>query len=144
MTFLALAIIIKSCYYLNKGGMLLSKLSKGKEFISKYPLTFVNTYDQSALEARYQKAWDVARAVGEMLKTKYHASRVVVFGSLTKRNFFTPYSDIDLAAWGISDCYFKAISSISDLSQGFKIDLVDPTDCRPHIAEAIRREGVEI
>lgn len=110
----------------------------------KYPLTFVSTYDQTALEERYQQAWSVAKTMATMLKKQYKASKIVVFGSLTKKEFFNPWSDIDLAAWGISNCYWEAISSVSNLSQGFKIDLVDPTNCRPHIAQAIVEEGIEI
>ncbi len=38
---------------------------------------------------------------------------------------------IDLAVWGIPpDMYFKAVAEIISLSSKFKIDVIDPEDCR--------------
>lgn len=36
-----------------------------------------------------------------LLREQFGTMRVVVFGSLTRCEFYTRWSDIDLAAWGI-------------------------------------------
>jgi uncharacterized protein len=69
---------------------------------------------------------------------------VVVFGPVARGEWFTPWSDIDLAAWGIAvDRYYAAVAAVTGLSEDFKIDLVDPETCRPTVRAAIEREGVE-
>jgi len=42
------------------------------------------------------------------------------------------WSDVDLAAWGIEGtAFYKAVAAVGDLTTEFKVDLVDPGDCRP-------------
>jgi predicted nucleotidyltransferase len=73
------------------------------------------------------------------------AQRVVLFGSLVHEASFTPWSDIDLAAWGIpADRIYAAVAVITGLSPDFKIDLIDPDICRPGLRTAIERDGVEL
>lgn len=92
-----------------------------------------------------QKAWKVARSASELLRNKFGARRVLVFGSLAQGEAFTPWSDIDLAAWGIpSESYYRAVAAVTGLSSDFKIDLVEPDTCRLDLLEIIERQGVEI
>jgi predicted nucleotidyltransferase len=94
---------------------------------------------------RLDRAWGVARAAAEVLRSRFGATRVVVFGSLTHDESFTRWSDIDLAAWGIPpDAFFRAVAAVTGLSAEFKVDLVDPYDCRPALRQAIEREGVAV
>ena len=91
------------------------------------------------------RAWEVARTAAELLRERFGATRVVVFGSLAHDEWFTRWSDIDLAAWGIPpDAFFRAVAVVTGLSAEFKVDLVDPEDCRPDVHQAIDREGVAI
>ena len=61
-------------------------------------------------EALLQRAWRTAHRVAAMLYEDFGATQVAVFGSLTKRESFTKWSDIDIAVWGIpSDKYFRAV-----------------------------------
>lgn len=70
---------------------------------------------------------------------------VVLFGSLAHDDWFTRWSDIDLAAWGIPpDAFFRAVAEVTGLSGEFKVELVDPEDCRPDVRQAIDRAGVTI
>jgi hypothetical protein len=58
-------------------------------------------------------------------------------------DWFTRWSDIDSAAWGIPpDAFSRAVAAVTGLSAEFKIDLVDPEDCRPALRQAIDREGI--
>jgi len=94
---------------------------------------------------RLNRAWSLARTAANLLRERFGATRVVVFGSLAHDEWFTRWSDIDLAAWGISpDAFFRAVAAVTGLSTEFKLDLVDPQDCRPALRRAIEREGVAV
>ncbi|MDQ7029098.1 MAG: nucleotidyltransferase domain-containing protein [Ardenticatenia bacterium] len=91
------------------------------------------------------RAWEVARAAARLLREEFGATRVVAFGSLVHRAWFTPWSDIDLAAWGIPpDAFYRAVALVTGLSPEFEIDLVAPEDCRPALHQIIEREGVDL
>jgi len=58
------------------------------------------------------------------LKESFGARKVVVFGSLAHRSWFT-HSDVDLAAWGIpDDRFYAAVGAVTGLSKEFKVALV--------------------
>jgi predicted nucleotidyltransferase len=101
--------------------------------------------ERRALTARRQRAWELARQASGLLKSRYGASRVVVFGSLTNDARFHLWSDVDLAAWGIPpDQSFRAIGDLLDLAVEIELNLVDTTTCRPSLLERIEREGLEL
>ena len=94
---------------------------------------------------RWKRAWEVAQKAARLLRQKFGATRVVAFGSLAHRKWFGQWSDIDLAAWGISAYkFYRAVAVVTGLSPEFKIDLLDPESCRPSLREKIEREGVEL
>lgn len=96
-------------------------------------------------ERRRRQAWRVARRAARLLREKYGASRVVLFGSLAHDAWFTPWSDIDLAAWGIPpEHFYGAVAAITGLSPTFRIDLVDPDACRSALRATVEREGIEV
>jgi predicted nucleotidyltransferase len=97
------------------------------------------------IAARRDMAWRVARQAAELLKTEFGASRVVVFGSLAYQDGFTPWSDLDLAVWGIAPSqFYRAVAAVTGVSFEIKIDLVDPESCIPRLRETIEREGIEL
>lgn len=85
----------------------------------------------------------VAAAIAKELKIRFGASRVMLFGSLAKGNFHK-WSDIDLAVWGVSSEYFRAVAFASGFSDLFKVDLVDADDCSESLRQHILREGVDL
>lgn len=94
---------------------------------------------------RRRLAWRVARQAAALLRHEFGASKVVVFGSLARGNRFTPWSDIDLAAWGIpADRFYAAVAAVTSLTTSMKVDLVDPADCPPYLRDAIEHEGIEL
>ena len=97
------------------------------------------------LHERYALAWSLARRAAKLLKEKFGATRVVAFGSLLEEETFTPWSDVDIAAWGIPALdTFKAMGEVMDLSSEIDISLVDMAICREPLKSTIEREGREI
>lgn len=96
-------------------------------------------------ERRRQQAWRVARRAARLLRDQYGAHKVVVFGSLVHEAWFTPWSDIDLAAWGIPpDRFYGAVAAVTGLSPTFQVDLVDSDACRSSLRAVVEREGIEL
>jgi len=94
---------------------------------------------------RWERAWGQARIAARLLRERFGVTRVVVFGSLAHRDWFSPWSDIDLAAWGIpADQFYRAVAAITGISQDFRVNLVDPEDCRLSVRRSIEREGIDL
>lgn len=101
--------------------------------------------DDSIVTERWERAWKVARMAAKLLYERFDATRVVVFGSLAHRAWFTPWSDIDLAVWGIlPDTFYQAVALVTGLSSEFKIDLIASEDCRPALEHVIEQEGIDL
>ena len=92
-------------------------------------------------------AWKLAHMASTILKEKYGAKKVFLFGSLTKDKRFTPWSDVDLSVSGLPQRdYYRAAGDILDLglAKGIKIDVLDINDCPPNMQKRINREGIEL
>jgi predicted nucleotidyltransferase len=86
-----------------------------------------------------------ARKAADLLRREFGANGVFVFGSLARRGEFTPWSDVDLAAFGIPPSrFFEAVGAVTGLSSEFKVDLVDIDTCPLSMREAIETEGKSI
>lgn len=95
-------------------------------------------------QERQKQAWEVAREAVRLLRDRFGADRIVVFGSLTNPDWFTPWSDIDIAAWGIPiDQFYRAVAVVAGISQDFEVNLVDPDNCRESLRQIIEREGID-
>ena len=96
-------------------------------------------------EALLQRAWQTAHRVAAMLYEDFEATQVAVFGSLAERDWFSKWSDIDIAVWGIrSDKYFRAVWEAEDISRLFKLDMVDFESCKGLLRERIESQSVRI
>ena len=90
-------------------------------------------------EALLQRAWHTAHKIAAMLYDEFGAQQVAVFGSLAEQNWFSEWSDIDIAVWGLSsEMYFRASSRASDISGLFKVDLVEYEKCKGIFRERIQ------
>jgi predicted nucleotidyltransferase len=95
-----------------------------------------------ALEQRRVRAWESAAKSADLLRQQFGATRILLFGSLVHQLWFTPTSDIDLAAVGIPpERFFAAVAQLQDISADFRIDLVDLDRCPPPLRELIEQEG---
>lgn len=102
--------------------------------------------DHEAELARRVEAWRLARVAADLLKERFHVTRVVAFGSLVaEERSFTRWSDVDIAAWGIAPAdTFRAIGAVMDISSAPMINLVDVNTCKPSLLVAIEQDGVEL
>jgi predicted nucleotidyltransferase len=101
--------------------------------------------EQQERARRLERAWEVARAAAQLLKERFGATRVVVFGSLVHEGCFTPWSDIDIAVWGICpEDTFRAIGAVMDMGSEIEVNLVDVGACRPSLLTVIEEEGVDL
>jgi predicted nucleotidyltransferase len=98
---------------------------------------------EQKLEARRERAWEVAHQAADLLKREFGATRVVVFGSLIHPELFHVHSDIDLAVWNIQH-YYRAVAHLLDLDPDVNFDLVPIEDAKPAILELIEKEGIEL
>lgn len=117
--------------------------AKSKNLKEEYPLLFKK--NEKALNKRYESAWDDIKKIAKMLKEKYGAEKVIVFGSLLNKKRFHKRSDIDLAVKGIDDeLFYEAYGKIIGKYTDFKVDLVDIEDCKESLLKVINKEGKEI
>ena len=80
-----------------------------------------------------------AKECAEFLAENFNVREVYLFGSLAE-GFFHEDSDIDLAVEGLEPhLYFKALTKLHDVSEGFKVDLV-PLEASPY-KDIIVKEG---
>lgn len=101
--------------------------------------------EREEIALRRQHAWAAAKSAAKLLKEKFKASRVVVFGSLAREIDFTRWSDVDIAAWGIApEDTFRAMGAVMDLGSDIAVNLVDINTCRSSLLASIERDGVEL
>lgn len=91
---------------------------------------------------RREKAWQLVEVATSLLKEKFRATKVVVFGSLLESERFNLWSDVDIAAWGISpEDTFQAIGEVKELDETIEVNLVDVETCQSELLEKILKEG---
>ncbi|GIK73088.1 MAG: nucleotidyltransferase [Chloroflexota bacterium] len=95
--------------------------------------------------AHLARAWEVAKVAAKVLREKYGATRVVVFGSLVHPARFHVRSDVDLAAWGIDErAYLRAVADVTALNADVLVDLVRVEEAAPSLLASIEQEGQEL
>jgi len=103
-----------------------------------------NFGDSQSAERR-ELALELARTIAHLLRERFGIERVVAFGSLAHCEWFTRWSDIDLAAWGIPvDRFYKAVAVVTGISREFRVNLVAPESCSPSLQQSIEREGIDL
>jgi len=102
------------------------------------------TEDLEAVALR-ARAMEISREAARILKKKYGATRVVLFGSLARSSLFAPTSDIDLYAEGVpGSLFFEAEAEIEEMAKGFKVDLVETKECPPQLLREVEDEGIDL
>ncbi|MDX1521499.1 MAG: nucleotidyltransferase domain-containing protein [Anaerolineae bacterium] len=95
--------------------------------------------DQQAREAILHRV----REAAQLLKSRYKAKRVVLFGSLAHEAWFNPHSDVDLAVEALpSDCYWQAWSAVEKIIGDRAVDLVELESASESMQAAIERNGI--
>ncbi|MDY7080697.1 MAG: hypothetical protein SXV54_27770 [Chloroflexota bacterium] len=97
------------------------------------------------MRKRATQATEAARAAADLLRQRYGATRVRLFGSALYPGRFHERSDVDLAVEGLApQDYLNAWALVNGPGGEFEIDLVTPDMCRPAIWKSAEREGVEL
>ncbi len=94
---------------------------------------------------RQKRAWELAQSAAVLLKEQFKATKVMVFGSLVRNYCFTLWSDVDIAAWGISpNETLRAMEAVRDLDEMIEVNLVDVETCTPVLLANIEQEGMPL
>ncbi|MFO7877630.1 MAG: nucleotidyltransferase domain-containing protein [Desulfovermiculus sp.] len=97
------------------------------------------------LEKRIERAQSLAQEAARILRDKYRVQRVVLFGSLTQPETFTRWSDVDIAAWGLSaENFLKAMNDVASLDSEIEINLVDTATAKSTLLEYIQTHGQDL
>lgn len=76
-------------------------------------------------QQRFAKAWALACKAADLLRDRFAAQRVAVFGSLIHPEHFHGRSDVDLAVWGLDEGdYLRAVAAVTRLDREISVDLV--------------------
>ena len=98
-----------------------------------------------ARKARLEHARAVAVRAARALREQFGATRAVLFGSCLHEEWLTPWSDVDLAAWGIRpEDTFRAMGAVWGLDRTLAVNLIDVTACSPALLAIIEAEGQEL
>lgn len=91
---------------------------------------------------RHQQAQKVAETCIRVLKERFGAHEVYIFGSLAGQSPWHSQSDIDLAVEGLSsEKYIAALSALWQLlPEGLELDLVPLEDAPPELVARIKEE----
>ncbi|MFP3998342.1 MAG: nucleotidyltransferase family protein [Desulfobacterales bacterium] len=93
---------------------------------------------------RVEHGWALAKKAASLLRERFQADKVVVFGSLLRPGYFDERSDVDLAARGIPDKdYLRAVAAVTGLDSEITVDLIRMEEASPSLCKQVE-EGVEI
>jgi predicted nucleotidyltransferase len=85
------------------------------------------------------------RRAAEILKSRFGARRVVLFGSLAHAAWFAADSDVDLAVEGLTgETYWQAWGLIEKIIGDRPVDLIEIESAGESLRRAIQRYGVEL
>jgi len=83
------------------------------------------------------------RSAAAILRTRYGAKRVILFGSLAHEAWYAADSDVDLAVEGlVGDTIWRAWRAVEEIVGDRPVDLVEMETARESLRNAIERIGV--
>lgn len=98
---------------------------------------------RSRLQTRHQDGLQQAKALADILKAKFGATKVALFGSMLSVNDIHLGSDIDLAVWGLPyEEYIAALTALMTNAKEFDVDLVRIEEAPPSLKTYILRDGL--
>jgi predicted nucleotidyltransferase len=99
----------------------------------------------SAERRARERLLDRIREAAVLLKARFGAQRVVLFGSLAHVAWFVPDSDVDLAVEGLAgDDYWQAWRLVEEIIGDRPVDLIEIEMVGESLKRAIQRYGVEL
>ncbi len=99
----------------------------------------------SAERRTRERLLDRIREAAIVLKARFGARRVVLFGSLAHVAWFMPDSDVDLAVEGLAgDDYWQAWQLVEKIISDRPVDLIEIEMVGESLQRAIQRYGVKL
>lgn len=97
------------------------------------------------IESLRRDAKDKAKKIASMLKEKYGAKRVIIFGSIIRSSYLHQRTDIDLLVEGIkSEEFLRAGADAWSISCPFDVDIIPFERADPYFLSRVLEEGVEL
>jgi len=97
--------------------------------------------EQNEREHLLERIYEAA----SLLKTRFGARRVVLFGSLAHGAWFTPDSDVDVVVEGLGgDAYWQAWRLLEEMIGNRPVDLIELETAGESLQRAVQRYGVEL
>lgn len=84
-----------------------------------------------------------ARRIAALLRERFGARRVILFGSLARQGF-GPGSDIDLAVEGLPRGEFFAAWALAEAASQFTVDLKPLEELEPHFSARVLATGEDL
>lgn len=86
------------------------------------------------------------RKAAAMLKSRFGARRVILFGSLAGHSPYGAASDVDLAVEGLKDGgnFWQAWRSVEEMIEDRFVDLIEIEDAAQSLRQSILRYGIEL
>lgn len=110
-------------------------------------------YNIEAIEKRARKKMDTIRSAGLdrakkvafMLRKKYGAKKVLLFGSLVRDGYLDERSDIDILVDGVrANDMLRAGFDAWMEADPFDVDLIPAKKARKSLLKVARKEGIEL
>ncbi len=105
----------------------------------------LNKRNSEKIERIRSRAMDSAKKVAVLLKEKYGAKRVILFGSITRKAYLHEGSDIDLLVEGIKkDELLHAGFDACVVAAPFDVDIIPLETAHKEIVDAAKEKGMEL
>lgn len=116
-----------------------------KEKLDKYKASAACRWEreQERLSLSYRQRWVLAKKAAQLLKAQFGVQKVMAFGSITQKDLYHPFSDLDIAVWGLDEkLYYRAVARLLELDPDERVDLVRIEDARDSLRNVIGQEGI--
>ena len=98
-----------------------------------------------AEKAVREKLLQQVKAAADLLKVRFGARRVLLFGSLAHEAWFSEETDVDLAVEGLEEgAYWKAWRQVEEMMADRTVDFLELESVRESLLHAIEQHGVEL
>lgn len=101
--------------------------------------------DTEKMERIRSEALERAAKVAGLLKGKYGAKRVIIFGSVVRKAYMHEGSDIDLLVEGIKkEDFLHAGFDACAAAKPFDVDIIPIETAHDYMVESALKEGIEL
>lgn len=98
----------------------------------------------ASMEAERNVVLKRVAEASHILKKRFGAQRVILFGSLSHQAWFSPDSDVDLAVEGLTGNYWEAWRQIEAILNDRKVDLIELESAPESLRRVIEKDGMAL